>query len=155
LRIPPVRPEFSIEFPIGSVAAVAVRGTSHERMAQRAEVVASHALRVLRVALREEMGIHDRQLRFRLGTAYAFDGRVAGWTQREDTAYELEVGGDLVERALARPVARMPAEPTNDLQRKANLALRWMERAWFATEPLVALLYLFFALEALLGDKSE
>jgi hypothetical protein len=30
-----------------------------------------------------------------------------------------------------------------------------MERAWLATEPLVRLLYLFFALEALLGDTGE
>ena len=30
-----------------------------------------------------------------------------------------------------------------------------MERALLATEPLVRLLYLFFALEALLGDRAE
>jgi hypothetical protein len=154
-RVPPARPEFSLEVPIGCVAAVGVRGTSYERMAQRARAVASHALRVLRVAPREHTGIHDRQLRFRLGIAYAFDERLSGWRQREDEAYELEFSGNLIELALAQPVARMPAEPTNDIQRKADLALRWMERAWFATEPLVALLYLFFALEALLGDKSE
>jgi hypothetical protein len=45
--------------------------------------------------------------------------------------------------------------PTTDVEKKADLALRWMERARFAGEPLIALLYLFFALEALLGDKSE
>jgi hypothetical protein len=33
--------------------------------------------------------------------------------------------------------------------------LRWIERARFTGEPLIALLYLFFALEALLGDKPE
>jgi hypothetical protein len=33
--------------------------------------------------------------------------------------------------------------------------IRWMERAWLATEPLIRLLYLFFALEALLGDTAE
>jgi hypothetical protein len=33
--------------------------------------------------------------------------------------------------------------------------MRWMERARFTADPLIALLFLFFALEALLGDKSE
>jgi hypothetical protein len=32
-RIPPARREFSLEVPIGCVAAVGVRGTSYERMA--------------------------------------------------------------------------------------------------------------------------
>jgi len=47
------------------------------------------------------------------------------------------------------------AEPQNDLQRQADLALRWIERGALATEPLEALLFFFFGLEALLGDKSE
>lgn len=32
--------------------------------------------------------------------------------------------------------------------------MRWMEQAWLATDPLNRLLYLFFALECLLGDTS-
>ena len=53
------------------------------------------------------------------------------------------------------PVSRLEVKPKSDLARRVDLALRWMERAWLAGEPLIDLLYLFFALEALLGDRSE
>ncbi len=154
-RIPKTRTPFSLEFPIGCVAAVAVRGTNYTWMARRARTVASQALRVLRAALGGHTSIDDHQVRFRLGGAYAFDEQLSGWRRPEDAADELTLSGDLVEFVLEQPVARLPNGPTNDIQRKADLALQWMERAVFATEPLVALLYLFFALEGLLGDKSE
>jgi hypothetical protein len=54
-----------------------------------------------------------------------------------------------------QPVAAMPLEPSTDIDRKAGMALRWMEAASLSGDPLTALLFLFFALEALLGDKSE
>jgi hypothetical protein len=123
-------------------------------MAERARARAAHSLRLLRVALREHPGIHNRQLRFRVGIAYAIE-RVTGWTQRDDMAYDLTFGSELTELVRNQPVANMAAEPSTDAQRKADLSLRWMERAWLASEPLVALLYLFFGLEALLGNKSE
>jgi hypothetical protein len=37
---------------------------------------------------------------------------------------------------------------------RANLALRWFERAQLETDAMTQLLYLFYALEALLGDRS-
>ncbi len=49
----------------------------------------------------------------------------------------------------------LPAEPRTDIERKALVAARWMEQAFLAGDELVALLYRFFALEALLGRKSE
>jgi len=52
-------------------------------------------------------------------------------------------------------MSALALNPATDVEKKADLALRWMERAWLAGEPLVGLLFLFFALEALLGDKSE
>lgn len=146
---------FALDKPVGCVACVTVRGTDHTRMAERARQIAEHALRVLRVALREDRGIHDWQLRFRLGMAYAFGDNASGWDSREDTAYELDLNGldlDLIDR---QPVSAMPVAPSSDIEKKADLALRWMERAWLTGEPLVALLFLFFALEALLGDKSK
>jgi hypothetical protein len=146
---------FSLEKPVGCVAAIAVRGTNHGLMVERARLVAAHALRVMRIALREHHSIHDRQLRFRLGIVYAFDDHVSGWQTRADVAYDLGLPGDLIEMAENQPIWRLPVEPTTDVDKKADLALQWMERAWFTGEPLVALLYLFFALEALLGDKSE
>jgi hypothetical protein len=155
-KVPQTRTWFKREAPVGSVAAVRVRGTSFERMADRARLVATHALRVLRVALREHRGITDEQLRFRLGIAFAFDNEEsAGWRQRDDVAYDLELTSDLMNLARGQPISALPLNPTTDVERKADLALRWMERAWLTGEPLVGLLFLFFALEALLGDKSE
>jgi hypothetical protein len=154
-HLPKVRQWFSLEKPIGCVAAVPVVGTNYGLMAERAQFLASHALRVMRIALREHFGINDWQLRFRIGMAYVFDDSLSGWHLREDQAFELGLGGDLITMAQDRSVSLMPAHPTTDIGKKADLALRWMERAWFTGEPLVALLYLFFALEALLGDKSE
>lgn len=146
---------FPLEPPVGCVAALKVKGTSYQRMAERARIVAAHALRVLRVALREHKLIHDRQLRFRLGIDYAFSERLSGWTQRGEVAWELELDGESVALALSQPVAKVAVRPATDIEKKAHLALQWMERASLVGEPLVALLYLFFALEALLGDKSE
>lgn len=154
-RIPPARWRFKLDAPVASVLAIPVMGTNHGRMADRAENVARHALRLLRIGLREHMGITNRQLRFRLGEAYSFDEGASGSQAAADTAYELEINQELVQLAEDQPVAQVPLEPRTDVDEKAAIAARWMERAWFATEPLVALLYLFFALEALLGDKSE
>lgn len=154
-EVPQAEPYLSLEKPVGCVAAVPVRGTNLKLMAGRARFLASHSLRVMRIALREDRGIHDRQLRFRLGMSYAFDDKLSGWGTREDAAFDLEFVDVLVTRAENQPVSKMPAYPITDTDRKADLALRWMERAWLVGEPLVALLYLFFALEALLGDKSE
>lgn len=123
-------------------------------MAERAKAEASHALRVLRVGLREHPGINNKQLRFRLGTGYAFEDKLAGWRQRDDIAYDLTLSNDL-SLALGRPVATLPSQARNDIERKALLALHWLDKAFLTGDELEALLYRFFALEALLGDKSE
>jgi hypothetical protein len=152
----PARPDgLPLEPPIASVAAVPVRGTNYGAMAERARAAAIHALRVLRLALREHPAIHDRQLRFRVGTQYAFDARLWGWHDHEDRAYDLEMTSDLVDLLDRQPLSHLPLHPMTDIERKADLAARWMERAWLTSDPLTALLFLFFALEALLGDKSE
>jgi len=151
-RIPPSKPKpaFNLEKPVGCVAAVNTRGTDYGRMAERAKIEASHALRVLRVGLREYPGI----LRFRIGTGYAFDDRIAGRKQRDDIAYDLTLSDDL-SLALSGPVSDLPSQPRNDIERKALLALRWLDKAFLTGDEVEALLYRFFALEALLGDKSE
>jgi hypothetical protein len=154
-EIPKPGRRFSLEPPVGCVAAVRVEGTSYGRMAKRAREEAEHVLRVLRVALRDHLGIIDRQLWFTLGEEYAFDNRLAGWQRRATTAYELSFDGNLNRLVRESPIAAMPLVPQNQLERKADLALRWIERGLLTTESLVRLLYLFFALEALLGDKAE
>lgn len=133
-RIPKDDAWFSLAKPVSCVAAVVVRGTDHEQMAERARVQAGHALRLLRVTLREHDGVHNWQLRFRLGIAYAFE-QVTGWTQRDDMAYDLTLDSELIELVRSQPVAKMLAEPSTDTQRKADLALRWMERAWLLVSP--------------------
>lgn len=148
-------PWFDLVPPIGSVAAIPVTGTNLGRMAERAQAFLAHALRVARVGLRDLNGINGRQLRFRPGIAYAFSNNLSGWQSRSDVAYELELGPSSLDGISGRPVWTMPATPVTDIEKKADLALRWMERARFVGEPLIALLYLFFALEALLGDSSE
>ena len=154
-EIPTVASGFSLDKPVGCVAAVAVRGTDYGKMADRARTGAAHGLRVLRVSLREQGRVDDRQLRFRLGTAYTFDDRLAGWNLRTDVAYQLQYGPHLADLIGRVPAWTLPAEPSTDIEKRADAAMRWMERATFSGEPLIALLYLFFALEALLGDKSE
>jgi hypothetical protein len=67
----------------------------------------------------------------------------------------LELDDQLITLAREQEVATVGASATNDIEKKAHIAMRWMERARFTADPLVALLFLFFALEALLGDKSE
>jgi hypothetical protein len=146
---------FSLEPPVGTVAAVPVQGTNYARMAERAREEAGHVLRVLRVALRAHFAIVDRQLWFTFGEGYAFDDRLSGWQTRDTAAYELSFDPSLDDLVRQSPIASMPLVPRNQLERKADLALRWIERAQLATEPLVRLLYLFFALEGLLGDKAE
>jgi Zn-dependent alcohol dehydrogenase len=43
----------------------------------------------------------------------------------------------------------------NDVERRANTALRWFEQAQLAGDPLMEVLFCFTALEAILGDTSE
>lgn len=154
-EILPQQRHFTLDPPIGCVAAVPVSGTSAARIADRARATAEHGLRVLRIALRASPGINDEQLRFRLGEGYAFDERASGWAQRPGTPYEMTLVPSEIDHVNARLVAALPLVPGNKFERKADLAVRWMERAWLATEPLIRLLYLFFALESLLGDTSE
>ncbi len=151
-RVPPAKPWFGLEKPTGCVAAVEVEGSSYGRMAGRARDRANHALRGLRIAL--EGRVHDRQLRFCLGIGYSFDERLTGWNRRGDEAYDMTLPED-VSDLLSHPVMAVPEPPCSDVERKAALAMRWMERACLIGDELIALLYRFFALEALLSDKSE
>jgi hypothetical protein len=150
-RVPPAKPWFTLEQPTGCVAAVEVDGTEYGRMAERARARTRNVLRGIRIALGGK--VHDRQLRFRLGIGYAFDSRLSGWNQPDD-AYGITLAEDTAE-LLSHPAMSVAVEATSDVERKAALAMSWMERACLTGDQLIALLYRFFALEALLGDKSE
>lgn len=152
-EIPSPGPWFVLDKPVGSVIAVPVRGTNHGLMASRARATAEHALRVLRVALKlSNPSILDRQLRFRVARTWAFADDVSGFALRQDGVYGFGLGDNVLE---AQAVIGLPEGPRNNLERQAVLAVQWINRGIFASEPVLALLYHFFALEALLGEKSE
>jgi hypothetical protein len=153
--IPQQGRRFVLDPPVRGVIAVPVSGTSYKRMAERARTAAEHGLRVLRIALRQSRGIHDDQLRFRLGEAYAFADHLTGWDRAPGSPFPLALIGSDAEMIRSLPVAALPLVPGNKLERQASLAVRWMDRAALATDPLIRLLYLFFALESLLGDKGD
>ena len=155
-EIPETNPLFKLDKTIKGYAVARVSGTNDVLMAARARELAEHSLRVLRTALCQTYGgLHPQQLRFRLGTSYAFADRGGGWQAHDDVAYPLELLSDLT-LVLATAVAGLPPTATKkSIDEKALLAMGWLDRAVFASDPLVATLYRFFALEALLGDSSD
>ncbi|SLK12663.1 hypothetical protein SAMN06272721_11728 [Arthrobacter sp. P2b] len=94
------------------------------------------------------------QLRFRLGTSYTFPGELRGWNSRPDSSYDLELSSASLSDIDIDRYNDLDPESRNTLQIKADIAVRWMERARFTGEPVIEVLYLTFALEALLGDTQ-
>jgi hypothetical protein len=152
-HVPSASPGFVLEKPTGCVAAVEVEGSSFARMADRARDRVNHLLRALRVALAGR--VPDFQVRFRIGIGYAFDDRLHGWNRRDDDAYEVTLTEQNVTELLDHAAMSVPMSERSDTEEKAALAMGWMERAYLTGDSLIAMLYRFFALEALLGDKSE
>jgi len=152
-QVPPPTPWFVLEKPTGCVAAVEVEGSSFARMADRARDRVNHLLRAVRIA--QSAHVQDFQLRFRIGIGYAFDDRLRGWNRRDDEAYELRLTEQIAKGLLSHPAMSVPVSERSDIEEKAALAMGWMERACLTGDNLIAMLYRFFALEALLGDKSE
>lgn len=154
--LPVIGPGFSMEAPIASVAVVDTAGTNYGLMSRRAKATVAHSLQVLRAALATtHPSLIASQLRFRAGSQYTFGPNLTGWSALPDRAFRLQVGAQIVETALTRPLARLPDFPSTNVQRKANVALGWIDRATFSEDQLVSMLFLFFALEAILGDRSE
>ncbi|WP_285247498.1 hypothetical protein [Pseudarthrobacter sp. efr-133-R2A-89] len=140
--------------PVHSVAAIQVSGDTYEDMVEVARASASQALRKLRIAI-GGMGFLEGQRRFRLGTSYTFDDGSRGWSIRDDAAHVTELNSWLAKAAETQALAALPEKPFTDIEKKAETALRWMERASLTGDATAAMLYLVFALESLLGDKSE
>lgn len=141
---------------IGTVAQVYVSGTDPSRMRDRALAIINHELKVLRVGLRAHNQIHDQQLLFKPGRGWAIENGRIGWTDHKDTAYSLGISKSfLAENLVGQPLYAIPFAPTNRIERKVKLALEWLDQSRIATDPLMRLLYDMFALETLLGDRSE
>ncbi|HEU5062455.1 MAG TPA: hypothetical protein VFT79_04795 [Solirubrobacterales bacterium] len=144
----------SIAPDVKTIAAVPTEGTDLKLMGQRARSQAEHALRILRISLREDRTVHDYQLRFRLGDHYAFESGLGGWEAPGDVSWELELDAELVDLVRKGPLWTMPLRPSTKLERRIDRAMRWMDQAFLVGDELLELLFYFFALEALLGDKS-
>ena len=140
---------------MSSAIGVPCMGTSNAAMTRRARGGAEHALRVLRAGLREHNMILDQQLRFRLGVSYWFSEGGGGWRTRPEDGFGVELNEALAELAMSAPISRLPSQGGTDVEQSANRALEWFERAQLAVDPLVEMLFLFFALEAILGNTSE
>lgn len=140
---------------IGAVVSTTCEGTNGRAMKERARKKVEHALRQLRAGLREHRMIPDQQLRFRLGTSYWFDGGGGGWSTRSDQIIDVGLNEELVELATSTEIAKLPAEGGTGIEKAARRALQWFDDALLATDSLKEMLYLFFALEAILGDKSD
>ncbi len=155
-EIPDTNPLFKADQSIASFAALPVTGTNDVLMAARARKLAEHALRVLRISFRQNsLGLNPQQLRFRLGTSHAFAEGGGGWKRHDDEAFPLELPPDMAP-ILAAPVAGLsPTAAKKGINEKALLAVEWLDRAVFTPDPLVATLFRFFALEALLGKVDD
>ena len=155
-EIPDTNPLFKVDQSITGFAAVPVTGTNDVMMAARARKLAEHALRVLRVALRQSShGLNPQQLRFRLGTSYAFADSGGGWQMHDDVAILSSCSSDFTPVLAAAVAGLPPTAAKKSINEKALLAVGWLDRAVFTSDPLVATLFRFFALEALLGDASD
>jgi DNA-binding transcriptional ArsR family regulator len=153
--IPPATHWFSIDPPVGSVLAVPSTGTHLTRMKDRAAVTAERALRALRVALGGDRPSNPLQLRFRLSESYSFGGQMAGWKTSPDARWSLTLDSGLIGLAAGSPIAELAREPTNDLERHAARAMAWIEDSMIEGDPMKSLLFSFFALEAMIGVRSE
>lgn len=128
-----------------------------ERADDLAREKAKAALARLRLALDRERDIHDRQLRFRLGGARWILGGTTGFAEGEGAAYPLEAGeaDPMLDRLVDDRFLRIPLEPATDVEKRAAIAVGWIDRAHFEDSEMVQLLFRFSALEAILGDTSE
>ena len=139
----------------GGYIEVPVSGTNWGLMAKRARLRAEHTLRLLRVTMRSHPSIHDQQLRFSLGEAYTFGNGAEGWASRDDVPYEVGLDREVWELITKQSKAHLAFSPDTDVESRALLAVEWIERSRLAIDPLLRVLYAFFALEAILGDTAE
>jgi len=72
----------------------------------------------------------------------------------DDAAWELGVNAEMALQVAAMPAARVAVNARTGVERHAGMAMLWAERSLITPAPLVRLLYLFFALEALVGDRA-
>jgi hypothetical protein len=138
-----------------SMAQVTVTGTNLDRMTERARDRVQHALRVLRISLAKPPSLVGSQLRFRLAETWVFQDALHAWQRHDGAPITLELPRPPSEIWDGFQFLELPYDNQNKAQRQAALALEWIDEARLAVNPLHKVLFLFSALEAILGDKSE
>jgi hypothetical protein len=124
-------------------------------MVSRARAKVEDAMAKLRINAAGQ-GALDSQLRFHLDGHWTWaEGGIHGWWRAPQQLVNLEVGPVLLEPDRAHPVTRLPYPARTEAQKQARFALMWLERAAQADEPLLRTVLPLFALEALIGDRSE
>jgi hypothetical protein len=66
-----------------------------------------------------------------------------------------QLNDQLAELATSPPIAELREHGSNEVERRASRALQWWERSFVATDPMIKIVFLFTALEAILGNNSE
>ncbi len=156
IAVPPIFGPAAVQTPtVDSCLVVECAGTNRTNMSVRAREVARHSLRWLRAALREERELHERQLRFRLGETLWFSDRLSGWQLDAGEGWDYTLEAAALQRAASQAIASLPLHGGTRIERAASRALRWFEQAQLTVDPLNELLFLFFALESILGDDAE
>lgn len=139
---------------VASVIGVPTEGTNRGNMSERGAVAARHALRLLRIGLRDDHWVADRQLRFQLGASFWFSDSLGGFKTPAEQGWDYEIDRSAVEQIAASPLGDVPLEGGTGVEKAARRAVTWFEHSQLATDPLVEILMLTFAVEALLGRKS-
>lgn len=146
---PPLGPE------ITGLARVTVRGSVPHPVMRKAQAKAEDAMAKLRINA-SGLGAREMQLRFHLGGQWALaDGSRYGLWRTPQQQVDLEVGPVLLEPERVHPVMRLPYPAQTAAHRQAHFALMWLDQAAQADDRLLRTVLPFFALEALVGDRSE
>lgn len=140
----------------GAMAEVEVTGTDMHRMIDRGRERVEYAIQLLRVCLANLNLLSDMQLRFRVGRFYVAAEAGFGFQRHKDAPVELEVPTTFTETFSTFKLLPLAFDDNEtEIARQAKLAVAWISEARLATNLIHKVTFLFSALEAMLGSKSE
>jgi hypothetical protein len=137
-----------------STATVSATGVDEGKMIVRARQSIREALSILRTELPFLLIMAaDEQLRFDTGLSCGFvdDSRPFVWNQLASNI-DLTLREDLIDRFDEDRLSLKSVGP--GIRKKLRISYGWLDRARATDDMPVRALFLFFALEAILGDKS-
>lgn len=150
-------PEVDTSDPPGSVISIPVVGTDPSKMRDRAQSHAEEALKRMRIVLDKEQWVTRQELLFSLSHNHWFSDGGGGWRTPPDAAFGMHLDESQVSRLLADDLVALPidVDPSHKVQQQINIAIGWLDRATFATDPMIATLYRIFAFEALFTKRKK